>query len=264
MRTRVGWLGLVLWIAGSPVLALAQSGTAEVNPAEANTAEANTADGDSSGQDASTDRSEAEAQSLEREAQALFEAGRTAFSAGRYENALETFRRAYELAPLPELMFNIATAADRLRYDAEALEAFETYLELAPDASNRLEVEGRVVALRERVGQSTQTEDSSGPGAAPWIFVAAGSVISVVGAVSLGFGFNDISRVENAEDGVRLNEIQASIDRAPLLTGFGIAGLAVGLSAVAAGVIWLVAASDESPPAEATQRVRLAPGGFSF
>ncbi|MCA9578886.1 MAG: hypothetical protein KC668_25825, partial [Myxococcales bacterium] len=57
--------------------------------------------------------------SLEGEARASFDAGQRAFSAMRYEQALTYFRLAYEASPHPELLYNIALSADRLRRDAE-------------------------------------------------------------------------------------------------------------------------------------------------
>lgn len=82
------------------------------------------------------------------EARALFEAGRAAFAEGRYEEALERFRASYTLSPRPTLLYNIGHAADRLRRDDEALEAFGQYLAALPDAPNRAEVESRVAAIR--------------------------------------------------------------------------------------------------------------------
>lgn len=88
---------------------------------------------------------------LDEEARSLFEAGRTAFAAGRFDAALTRFRDAYELSGRPELLYNIGSAADRLRRDAEALEAFRGYLAARPNAPNRLEVESRIDVLADAV-----------------------------------------------------------------------------------------------------------------
>lgn len=88
---------------------------------------------------------------LDEEARSLFAAGRTAFEAGRFESALERFREAYELSGRAALLYNIGTAADRLRRDAEALEAFRAYVAAEPDASNRGEVEARIAVLERAV-----------------------------------------------------------------------------------------------------------------
>lgn len=90
---------------------------------------------------------------LDAEARSLFEAGRTAFAAGRFEAALARFQEAYELSQRPALLYNIGTAADRLRRDAQALEAFRAYLAAVPDAANRDEVESRIRVLEEAVAE---------------------------------------------------------------------------------------------------------------
>lgn len=101
------------------------------------------------------------------EARRLFEAARLAFQDGRFEDALRSFRRAYELSDRPGLLYNIGTAADRLRHDEEAIEAFEEYLEQAPDAPNRGEVERRLEVLRAHAGRADTepAEQASEPGA---------------------------------------------------------------------------------------------------
>lgn len=99
----------------------------------------------------------------DQEARALFEAGRTAFRAGRFDAALKHFEGAYELSERPELLYNIGSAADRLRMDARALEAFEQYLEAVPDAPNREEVQSRIrVLTRSADGRQERGADPGG------------------------------------------------------------------------------------------------------
>lgn len=78
----------------------------------------------------------------------LFEQGRAAYQDARYEEALDLFTRAYALSKRPQLLNNIAQAADRLRLDAQALNAYERYLAEVPDAENRPAVENRIAALK--------------------------------------------------------------------------------------------------------------------
>ncbi len=86
------------------------------------------------------------------EARALFRAGRAAFDEGRYEAALERFEQSYALSERPALLYNIGQAADRLRHDDRAVDAFERYLaETEPDAPNRTAVEARLVVLRRQL-----------------------------------------------------------------------------------------------------------------
>jgi tetratricopeptide (TPR) repeat protein len=97
---------------------------------------------------------------IDAEARSLFEAGRTAFDAGRFEPALDYFTRAYELSHRGALLFNVASAAERLRRDALALDAYRRYLVEVPDAPNRAFVQARVEFL-------TQTETEPTAAASP-------------------------------------------------------------------------------------------------
>jgi tetratricopeptide (TPR) repeat protein len=88
------------------------------------------------------------------EARALFQAGQVAFEDGRFDSALEYFQRAYDLSHRAALLYNIGTAADRLRQDRVALDAFEHYLEAEPNSANRAEVSSRVQVLRRALATS--------------------------------------------------------------------------------------------------------------
>jgi tetratricopeptide (TPR) repeat protein len=129
------------------------------------------------------------------EARALFEAGRVAFTAGRFGDALSHFTRSYELSGRPELLFNIASAEDRLRRDASAIEHYQAFLTAVPDAENRPFVEERLAFLRAAAepAPAPVAPPIDGVAAAPagsddwwiWTLVAVG----VVGAgVAIGVG----------------------------------------------------------------------------
>lgn len=90
-----------------------------------------------------------------------YQAAVVAFDAGSYEAALDLFRGAYELSPRPQLLYNIGTTADRLRRNAEAVEAFEAYLEQAPDASNAESVRRRLEVLREEIARQRALEEAA-------------------------------------------------------------------------------------------------------
>ncbi len=203
------------------------------------------------------------------EARARFEAGRASFADGRFEDALNDFQRAYELAKRPILLFNVGAAADRLRKDQVALEAFERYLAEMPNAENRAEVEGRIRVLREgsqRPGpvgssdpatfppraetvpraDSEQSPSVSPPpparsgasGPAPWILAGIGGGLAVVGIVLLPLGIRDKAKVEGAKKDTEWTSVRAAHDRAPLRIGLGAALLGAGVIAAAAGLVW--------------------------
>jgi hypothetical protein len=94
----------------------------------------------------------------------LFEAGRAAWDEGAFRQAWEDWRESYRLSKRPALLYNIGQAADRLRMDREALEAFRMYLEKNPDAPNRREVETRIRVLeREIERDALRAEQGMGP-----------------------------------------------------------------------------------------------------
>ncbi len=93
---------------------------------------------------------DADNDSLDAEARGIFLAGKAAYGDARYEDALRHFRHAYELSKRPVLLFNIGQAADKLRRDREALDAFKAYLEQVPGGEGQREAESRVRVL-ERV-----------------------------------------------------------------------------------------------------------------
>lgn len=97
----------------------------------------------------------------EEQARAHYRTGSIAFSAGRFADALTEFQKSHALSQRPELIYNIAVAFDRLRRDREALDAFEEYLRLVPDAPQRAEVEGRVALLREALQSHAQLAATS-------------------------------------------------------------------------------------------------------
>ncbi len=133
MREASRWL-VGLWLLGPWVLA----GRLEAQPPEGLGAEA-----------APGPAASIEWQRREQEARRYFLAGREAYQEGRYESALEHFEKSYELSGRPALLWNIATAADRLRRTDRAIEAFELFLAAKPDSDLRPQVEARLRVLRE-------------------------------------------------------------------------------------------------------------------
>ena len=86
-------------------------------------------------------------------AKALFQAGKAAYEKGQYADALKFFEQAYEQSQRPRMLYNIGQAADRLRHDERALEAFRSFLSLLPNDPVRPEVELRVAALEKSIAE---------------------------------------------------------------------------------------------------------------
>ncbi len=113
-------------------------------------------------QDAATGATPATEEADESDARArrLFDEAVVAYNDGDYQRSLRYFEDAYELSGRPELLYNIATSADRLRMNQRAIEGFEAYLEAVPEAANRTQVEARLQALRNEAARQAAIEAS--------------------------------------------------------------------------------------------------------
>ncbi|HBQ11989.1 MAG: tetratricopeptide repeat protein [Sandaracinaceae bacterium] len=96
----------------------------------------------------------------ESEARSLFEAGQSAFRDGRFEDALARWQSAYDLARYPELLYNIATALDRLGRMDEAARRYRDFLEENPEAANRNYVQRRVEVIETHLAQQARHEEA--------------------------------------------------------------------------------------------------------
>lgn len=74
--------------------------------------------------------------------------GKLAFDQGRFREALGEYQRAYDLAPVPELLFNIARCREQLGETAAAIAGYEQYLAAKPNAEDRADVESHLEQLR--------------------------------------------------------------------------------------------------------------------
>ena len=88
-------------------------------------------------------------------AKGLLSEGSAIYKKGDYAGALEKFEAAYAAYPSPKLWFNIGQVNRDLGRPVEALEAFEKFLALAPDASPDTLEDARssVVELQKKLGQ---------------------------------------------------------------------------------------------------------------
>lgn len=105
---------------------------------------------------------EAAAQQPSAEAIAAFEEGQRRFAEADYEEALASFRHAYELQPAPELHYNIGLSYLRLDRYEEAIEAFERYLSEA-DPPDRADVEVIISDARDRLEARRAPAPSEAP-----------------------------------------------------------------------------------------------------
>lgn len=211
--------------------------------------------------------------SHDEEARALFEAGRIAFRDGRFEEAREHFQRSYDLSRRAELLYNIASAEDRLRNDEAALSGFELYLREVPDAPNRAEVEARIGVLRAALAESRpapspgEAPSSSGPNLLfTWI---AGGAALVTGGLAVGFWVAANDQYAGLDRGCLAvrggctpTEVASSgVETSVLLTNVFLVSSLV-LTAATAILLPIELTSGPSTPESATAHLRIGAGSL--
>jgi tetratricopeptide (TPR) repeat protein len=85
-------------------------------------------------------------------AREAFDRGQAAFRAGRFEDAANEFAAAYEQKPLPEFLFNRASALDKGGDSSRAIQNYQLYLSMAPNAADADKVRARIHELQRASG----------------------------------------------------------------------------------------------------------------
>ena len=70
-------------------------------------------------------------------AKALFAEGNQHFNLNEYAQALELYKRAYRIKPLPAFLFNMAQCHRKLGHFQDAINSYQAYLSGVPDAPNK-------------------------------------------------------------------------------------------------------------------------------
>lgn len=92
---------------------------------------------------------------------ALYKRGQRYFDVGEFGQAIEAFKRAYELSGAPELIFNLAQA-HRLAGDYQAAQReYATYLRLRPDSPYRKTVERLLSELALKAARTPERSHSA-------------------------------------------------------------------------------------------------------
>jgi tetratricopeptide (TPR) repeat protein len=82
-----------------------------------------------------------------KEAARLFEEGKAAYAAGDTEKAIASWEAGYAAKPDPVFQYNLGQAQNKAGRPDKAAEHLRKYLELAPAAENRAQVEEALVQL---------------------------------------------------------------------------------------------------------------------
>ena len=113
---------------------------------------------------AAAPRALAQSDDTVREARAHFERGLEFFNESRYDAALAEFTRAYELAPAPPVLYNVARVHEALGNAVQAADAYEQYMSESArmPASRRAEVERALERQRARIAHLTVSTNVEG------------------------------------------------------------------------------------------------------
>lgn len=84
-------------------------------------------------------------------AKASFKQGRAYYEAGAYSDAAKEYERAYSIAPLPDLLFNIAQAYRMQGDKPKAIAAYERYLAVVTEGAIAEEARTHIAALKLKI-----------------------------------------------------------------------------------------------------------------
>ena len=79
-------------------------------------------------------------------------AGRSYYKNGQYAEAIDEFRKAYDLVPNGAMAYNIARCHERLSQWKDAIEWYEVYVKKAADPKERAETLEKIEALKLKIG----------------------------------------------------------------------------------------------------------------
>src|SRR5262245_46388189 len=128
------------------------------------------------------------------EATPRFDSGVEQYNLGHYAEAITEFEAAYEIAPSPILLFNLAQCHRHLGNKERALFLYRRYLEQAPKAANRADVDHRVAELEQALrderaaayARAHGTPSSPAPAAGRPVAPPAATTVSVASPAAAG------------------------------------------------------------------------------
>src|SRR5450432_3187573 len=97
------------------------------------------------------------------EMKTLYERATRAYDVGKYNEAIEEYQKAYEIGGDPPMLYNIAQAYRLNDQPGEALRFYRRYLQRAPGARNREDVERKIADLEKSVEEKRKAQAAATP-----------------------------------------------------------------------------------------------------
>jgi tetratricopeptide (TPR) repeat protein len=100
-------------------------------------------------------------------AESHYNKGMRAYTLGHFQEAIEEFEKAYELKSEPIFLYNIAQSHRQNNNPQRAIFFYRRYLEAAPNAKNRANVEKRILDLQSELDAQKEREAAAATPIAP-------------------------------------------------------------------------------------------------
>lgn len=158
-----------------------------------------------------------------------YEKGMKAYTLGHFPEAIEEFERAYELRSEPIFLYNIAQSHRQNDNPQRAIFFYRRYLEAAPNAKNRPEIEKRIKDIEALLAaQQTSTPATISPATQPAPAAPQPAPTVAAPVPAQGASMTRRATPESQGRGLRIA---------------GIVTASVGVAAIASGIVFGVHAS---------------------
>jgi len=87
----------------------------------------------------------------QQDAKTIYEHALSLYALGRYAEAAPLFEKAFELKPVPALLYNAAQAHRLAGHAEQAVTLYESYLRMYGDPSRRAEIEAHIIELKKAI-----------------------------------------------------------------------------------------------------------------
>lgn len=164
------------------------------------------------------------------DAAAQFRAGVEAFQNKSYDEAREHFAKAYDIEPMPDLLWSWAQAE---RFAGNCVTAIGLYKKYEREA----QTPSKASAARDMIGEC---EKQLPPKRPAWYTSVLGDSLTAGGIVGIATGVTFLSLASSSRDAANqqmyLDDFAAKLDEATVRRRIGAISLTVGAAAVAAGI----------------------------